>query len=126
MHAGFACFRAFPKDVADDTVNGANKLTMPHQEPSAIAMTAAPAGTASLAELRDHRQRAVELEYATLPPYLCALCSLARERNPEIVEAVHGVLTERIVRIVARDHGTRIARGSAGGDVLVWPIEEMT
>lgn len=50
-------------------------------------MTAAPAETASLAELRDHLQRA---------------------------------------NIGVRDHGTRIARGSAGGDVLVWPIEEMT
>ncbi|MFI0350025.1 ferritin-like domain-containing protein [Actinomadura sp. 9N407] len=89
-------------------------------------MTTAPVGAVSLAELRDHLRRAIELEHATLPPYLCALCSLALERKPETVDAVRGVLAERILCIVVRDRGSRIARGSAGGDVLVWPIKEMT
>ncbi|MEU8804184.1 ferritin-like domain-containing protein [Spirillospora sp. NPDC048819] len=99
---------------------------MNHREPSAITMTTAPVGTASLAELRDHLQRAIELEHATFPPYLCALCSPAPERNPDTVEAVRGVLAERILRIVVRNHGPRITRGPAGGDLLVWPIKEMT
>lgn len=34
MRAGFAWFRAFPKDIAGNTVNGANKLTLPvHTSP---------------------------------------------------------------------------------------------
>ncbi|MFI6734901.1 ferritin-like domain-containing protein, partial [Nonomuraea sp. NPDC050451] len=39
----------------------------------------------TLDSLREHLQWAIELEHATLPPYLCALYSLDPERNPEAV-----------------------------------------
>jgi Ferritin-like len=58
---------------------------------------AAPAASARIAtidDLREHLQWAVELEHATLPPYLCALYSLDPKRNPDAVEAVAGVFIE--------------------------------
>jgi CDGSH-type Zn-finger protein len=43
----------------------------------------------TLDELRDHLQWAIQLEHATIPPYLCALYSIMPGRN----EAATGVLT---------------------------------
>ncbi|WP_149264583.1 ferritin-like domain-containing protein [Actinomadura sp. K4S16] len=63
---------------------------------------AAPAGSARIAtldELREHLQWAIELEHATLPPYLCALYSLDAERNPEAAEAVAGVFVEEMLHL---------------------------
>ncbi|GAA4310009.1 hypothetical protein GCM10023178_18750 [Actinomadura luteofluorescens] len=57
-------------------------------------------GIATLDDLREHLQWAVELEHATLPPYLCALYSLDPERNPEAVEAVAGVFIEEMLHLV--------------------------
>ncbi|MFB9205343.1 ferritin-like domain-containing protein, partial [Nonomuraea spiralis] len=39
----------------------------------------------TLGSLREHLQWAIELEHATLPPYLTALYSLDPERNPAAV-----------------------------------------
>ena len=46
------------------------------------------AGITTLADLRRHLQWAIELEHATVPPYLCALYSLDPARNPEVAEIV--------------------------------------
>lgn len=50
-------------------------------------------------DLREHLQWAIELEHATLPPYLCALYSLERERNPKAVRAVTGVFVEEMLHM---------------------------
>ena len=63
---------------------------------------AAPATSARIAtidDLREHLQWAIELEHATLPPYLCALYSLDPKRNPEAVEAVAGVFIEEMLHL---------------------------
>ncbi|GAA4557577.1 ferritin-like domain-containing protein [Planotetraspora kaengkrachanensis] len=49
--------------------------------------------------LREHLQWAIELEHATLPPYLCALYSLDPERNPEAVEVVSSVFSEEMLHL---------------------------
>ncbi|WP_329249093.1 CDGSH iron-sulfur domain-containing protein [Actinoallomurus sp. NBC_01490] len=60
---------------------------------------AAPARIATMDDLREHLQWAVELEHATLPPYLCALYSLDPERNSEAVEVVAGVFIEEMLHL---------------------------
>ncbi|MFB9675005.1 ferritin-like domain-containing protein [Streptosporangium vulgare] len=53
----------------------------------------------TLASLREHLQWAIELEHATLPPYLTALYSLDPERNPAAVEVVSGVFVEEMLHL---------------------------
>jgi CDGSH-type Zn-finger protein len=53
----------------------------------------------TLESLREHLQWAIELEHATLPPYLCALYSLDRERNPEAVQVVGSVFAEEMLHL---------------------------
>ena len=53
----------------------------------------------SLAELRRHLQWAIELEHATIPPYLCALYSLDPDRNPEAAHVVGSVLAEEMLHL---------------------------
>ncbi|MFI6290514.1 ferritin-like domain-containing protein [Nonomuraea sp. NPDC050790] len=53
----------------------------------------------TLDSLREHLQWAIELEHATLPPYLCALYSLDPERNPEAAQVVAGVFTEEMLHL---------------------------
>ncbi len=49
--------------------------------------------------LHQHLQWAIELEHATLPPYLCALYSLDPERNPDAVELVSSVFVEEMIHL---------------------------
>jgi Ferritin-like len=49
--------------------------------------------------LRAHLQWAIELEHFTLPPYLCAACSLDAVRNPEAAEVVAGVFVEEMLHM---------------------------
>ncbi|MER7280990.1 ferritin-like protein [Dactylosporangium sp. NPDC000244] len=49
--------------------------------------------------LRRHLQWAIELEHATLPPYLCALYSLDESRNPEAVQVVGSVFVEEMIHL---------------------------
>ncbi|MGR6917806.1 ferritin-like domain-containing protein [[Actinomadura] parvosata] len=49
--------------------------------------------------LREHLQWAIELEHATLPPYLCALYSLDPRRNPEAAEIVGSVFAEEMLHL---------------------------
>ncbi|MGW5430386.1 ferritin-like domain-containing protein [Streptomyces sp. NPDC004059] len=53
----------------------------------------------TLESLREHLQWAIELEHATLPPYLCALYSLDATRNPDAVQAVSGVFVEEMIHL---------------------------
>lgn len=56
-------------------------------------------GGAGLDDLREHLQWAVELEHATLPPYLTALYSLDPERNAAAVEVVSGIFVEEMLHL---------------------------
>ena len=49
--------------------------------------------------LHQHLQWAIELEHATIPPYLCALYSLDPERNPDAVELVSSVFVEEMIHL---------------------------
>ncbi|MFI6299268.1 ferritin-like protein [Nonomuraea sp. NPDC050790] len=53
----------------------------------------------TLESLREHLQWAIELEHATLPPYLCALYSLDQERNPAAVDVVSSVFVEEMLHL---------------------------
>ncbi|HEX6359572.1 ferritin-like protein [Actinophytocola sp.] len=53
----------------------------------------------TLDDLRRHLQWAIELEHATIPPYLCALYSLDPDRNPEAAQVVGTVLTEEMLHM---------------------------
>jgi hypothetical protein len=52
-----------------------------------------------LDDLREHLQWAIEIEHATLPPYLCALYSLDPDRNTEAVKVVAGVFIEEMLHL---------------------------
>lgn len=54
---------------------------------------------ATLADLRRHLQWAIELEHATIPPYMCALYSLDTERNSEAAQVIGTVLTEEMLHL---------------------------
>ncbi|TDO58920.1 ferritin-like protein [Kribbella sp. VKM Ac-2571] len=49
--------------------------------------------------LHQHLQWAIELEHATIPPYLCALYSLDPARNPDAVELVGSVFVEEMIHL---------------------------
>ncbi|NUT41381.1 MAG: hypothetical protein HOV86_15475, partial [Thermoactinospora sp.] len=53
----------------------------------------------TLDSLRRHLQWAVELEHATLPPYLCALYSIDQERNPDAATVVESVFVEEMLHL---------------------------
>ncbi|CAG6392043.1 ferritin-like protein [Streptomyces cocklensis] len=72
---------------------------MNHQEQPAAAEAPSATRIATLESLREHLQWALELEHATLPPYLCALYSLDPRLNPDAVEAVGGVFVEEMIHL---------------------------
>jgi CDGSH-type Zn-finger protein len=53
----------------------------------------------TLEELRQHLQWSIELEHATLPPYLCALYSIKDGSNQEAAEVVHSVFMEEMLHL---------------------------
>ena len=53
----------------------------------------------NVAELRQHLQWAVEIEHATLPPYLCALYSIKRGHNREAAEVIQSVFLEEMLHM---------------------------
>src|ERR1700704_3596025 len=53
----------------------------------------------SLESLREHLQWAIELEHATIPPYLCALYSIEPRSNPEAIEVLAGVMIEEMLHM---------------------------
>ncbi|MGN9786416.1 ferritin-like domain-containing protein [Nonomuraea sp. ZG12] len=72
-------------------------MSVSHREPRETIAGPAPIDT--LDSLREHLQWAIELEHATLPPYLCALYSLDPERNPEAVDVVGSVFAEEMLHL---------------------------
>lgn len=52
-----------------------------------------------LANLRRMLQLAIELEHATIPPYLCALFSIKPGRNAEVARLIRGVVTEEMLHM---------------------------
>lgn len=53
----------------------------------------------TLDDLRRHLQWAIELEHATIPPYLCALYSLDPARNTEAVQVIASVFVEEMLHM---------------------------
>jgi hypothetical protein len=53
----------------------------------------------SLASLRAHLQTAIEIEWSTIPPYLCALWSLGDEHNRHAAECLRDVVTEEMLHL---------------------------
>lgn len=53
----------------------------------------------TITDLRRHLQWAIELEHATLPPYLCALYSIEEGHNTEAVEVIHSVFLEEMLHM---------------------------
>lgn len=72
---------------------------MTHADRQGTVGAPSPARIKTLESLREHLQWAIELEHATLPPYLCALYSLDPERNPEAVEVLGGVFVEEMLHL---------------------------
>lgn len=54
---------------------------------------------ADIASLRQHLQWAIELEHATLPPYLCALYSIKEGSNPEAAEILRSIFMEEMLHL---------------------------
>jgi hypothetical protein len=50
-------------------------------------------------EMHEHLQSAIELEHSTLPPYLCAMCTIVPGSNSDSVEIVRGVVLEEIAHL---------------------------
>jgi Ferritin-like len=54
----------------------------------------------TLDDLHRHLQWALELEHSTIPPYLCALYSLAPGSNAEASDAIRAVVMEEMLHLV--------------------------
>ena len=68
----------------------------------------------TLESLREHLQWAIELEHATLPPYLTALYSLDPGPNAEAVEVISSVFVEEMIHLaLAATSSTRPAENLA-------------
>ncbi len=53
----------------------------------------------TLDDLRRHLQWAIELEHATIPPYMCALYSVDAGHNPDAAQVVGSVLAEEMLHL---------------------------
>ncbi len=62
-----------------------------------MSISASPIST--IEDLREHLQWAIELEHATLPPYLCALYSLDPGSNLEAVDVLESVFVEEMLHM---------------------------
>ncbi len=54
---------------------------------------------ATLEDLREHLQWAIQLEHSTLPPYLCALYSIKPGHNLEAFEVIESVFIEEMLHM---------------------------
>ncbi|MFF5232299.1 ferritin-like protein [Dactylosporangium sp. NPDC000521] len=68
-------------------------------------------------DLRRHLQWAIELEHATIPPYMCALYSLDPERNPEAAQVVGTVLAEEMLHLALAANLLNAVGGSPRLDI---------
>ncbi len=53
----------------------------------------------SLHSLRAHLQTAIEIEWSTIPPYLCALWSLGDEHNRPAATCIRDVVMEEMLHL---------------------------
>ena len=53
----------------------------------------------TIESLREHLQWAIEIEHATIPPYLCALYSIKAGRNQEAHEVIESVFLEEMLHM---------------------------
>ena len=53
----------------------------------------------TIESLRDHLQWALEIEHATIPPYLTALYSIHEGKNTEIHEVIHSIFMEEMLHM---------------------------
>ncbi len=53
----------------------------------------------TLESLREHLQWAIEIEHATIPPYLCALYSIHEDSNLEVREVIESVFIEEMLHM---------------------------
>ena len=53
----------------------------------------------TLEDLHEHLQWAIELEHATIPPYLCALYSIKDNSNQESIEVIQSVFIEEMLHM---------------------------
>lgn len=53
----------------------------------------------TLESLRQHLQWAIEIEHATIPPYLTALYSIKEGHNPDAVEVIHSIVMEEMLHM---------------------------
>ena len=53
----------------------------------------------TIKDLHEHLQWAIELEHATIPPYLCALYSIKDDTNRECVEVIQSVFIEEMLHM---------------------------
>ncbi|MGH9019559.1 MAG: ferritin-like domain-containing protein [Acidimicrobiales bacterium] len=53
----------------------------------------------TLDSLREHLQRAIELEHATIPPYLCALYSIVPGTNAESTDVIRTIVVEEMIHL---------------------------
>lgn len=53
----------------------------------------------TVGSLREHLQNAVEIEHATLPPYLCALYSIKEGHNEEAAGVIQSVVLEEMLHL---------------------------
>jgi CDGSH-type Zn-finger protein len=67
--------------------------------------------------LRRHLQWAIELEHATLPPYLCALYSIKDGHNEEAAAVVHSVFMEEMLHLTLAANILSAVGGSPQIDV---------
>ncbi len=68
-------------------------------------------------DLRRHLQWAIELEHATLPPYLCALYSIEEGSNEDAVEVIHSVFMEEMLHLTLAANILNAIGGSPQIDV---------
>ena len=53
----------------------------------------------TLRSLREHLQTAIEIEWSTIPPYLCALWSLGDEHNRPAATCIRDVVMEEMLHL---------------------------
>jgi CDGSH-type Zn-finger protein/uncharacterized Fe-S cluster protein YjdI len=71
----------------------------------------------TLDDLRQHLQWSIELEHATLPPYLCALYSIEEGSNQEAAEVIHSVFMEEMLHLTLAANILNAVGGSPQIDV---------
>lgn len=85
--------------VGEEELAERRHLRYPHIKQADHSGKADVRGITTLESLREHLQWAIELEHATLPPYLTALYSLDPQRNTQAVELLGSVFVEEMIHL---------------------------